>query len=77
MGLEPCIDGSRVARGAMIFWLVVGCGYVFGHVFGVSFAYDVTYKTGGKCEFAAPAKVSCQRHESGHSRLGFATPMLH
>ena len=44
MGLEPCIDGSRVARGAMIFWLVVGCGYVFG----VSFAYDVTYKTGGK-----------------------------
>lgn len=48
MGLEPCIDGSRVARGAMIFWLVVGCGYVFGHVFGVSFAYDVTYKTGGK-----------------------------
>jgi hypothetical protein len=32
--LGPCMDGSRVARGAMIFWLLVGCG----HVFGVSFA---------------------------------------
>ncbi len=26
---------------------------------------------GGKCEFAAPARASRQRHESSHSRLRF------
>lgn len=36
---------------------------------------DVAFgRVGGKCEFAAPAKGSCQRHESGH--LDSISPML-
>ena len=28
--LEPCMDGSCVARGSVVFWRLVGCGHVFG-----------------------------------------------